>query len=197
MAVYGLSVIDAYVDASLSEFDISDNLSMRIEPTFINNSSGRNPLQSGGMGVQCSPEFLNFIINERIQFLISLMLIAFPAFIDAQEDNTKKNNAEVVETVDEDAEAVEPDDSVDIDMPEAMTADVDSLLHLYNTKTYLQPDVNCDFPNVNPTYEPEVYKERLRKLPTVIEMPYNPVVQRFIDSYRKTKTVCEYNVGSI
>lgn len=120
---------------------------------------------------------------RRIQFLISLMLIAFPAFIDAQEDNTKKNNAEVVETVEEDAEAVEPDDSVDIDMPEAMTADVDSLLHLYHTKTYLQPDVNCDFPNVNPTYEPEVYKERLRKLPTVIEMPYNPVVQRFIDSY--------------
>lgn len=57
LAVYGLSVIDAYVDASLSEFDISDNLSMRIEPTFINNSSGRNPLQSGGMGVQCSLNF--------------------------------------------------------------------------------------------------------------------------------------------
>lgn len=56
IGVYALSVIDAYVDASLSEFDISDDLSMRIEPTFINNKSG-NPLRSGGMGIQCSLNF--------------------------------------------------------------------------------------------------------------------------------------------
>ena len=33
IAVYALSVIDAYVDASLSDFDISDDLSLHIAPT--------------------------------------------------------------------------------------------------------------------------------------------------------------------
>ena len=36
IGVYALSVIDAYVDASLSEFDISDDLSLRVAPTIIN-----------------------------------------------------------------------------------------------------------------------------------------------------------------
>ena len=33
--VYLLAVIDAYVDAELSTFDISEDLSLHIEPTFI------------------------------------------------------------------------------------------------------------------------------------------------------------------
>ena len=45
IGVYALSVVDAYVDASLSEFDISDNLSLKVEPTIINNNTERNPLR--------------------------------------------------------------------------------------------------------------------------------------------------------
>lgn len=54
LGVYALSVIDAYVDASLSEFDISDNLSMRIEPAFIDNGTGPRTLQKGNLCMQCS-----------------------------------------------------------------------------------------------------------------------------------------------
>ena len=36
VAVYALSVIDAYVDASLSNFDISDDLSLHISPVLLN-----------------------------------------------------------------------------------------------------------------------------------------------------------------
>lgn len=57
IAVYALSVIDAYVDASLSDFDISEDLSLRLEPTVINNKSGRNPVKSSSLGVQCSLNF--------------------------------------------------------------------------------------------------------------------------------------------
>jgi hypothetical protein len=57
VGVYGLSVIDAYVDASLSEFDISPNLSLRVEPTVINNNTERNPLKSSAVGLQCSLNF--------------------------------------------------------------------------------------------------------------------------------------------
>lgn len=72
---------------------------------------------------------------------------------------------------------------VTIDLPEAMTQELDSLMHLYNTKNYLKPDTNCNMPDVNPIYDKAVYMKRLSMLPTVIEMPYNDVVQTFIDRY--------------
>ncbi len=42
LGVYALSIIDAYVDASLSKFDISDDLSLQIAPAVINTKSGGN-----------------------------------------------------------------------------------------------------------------------------------------------------------
>lgn len=58
IGVYAFSVIDAYVDASLSEFDISDDLSLRVEPTVINNNQRtHNPLRSSTLGLQCSLTF--------------------------------------------------------------------------------------------------------------------------------------------
>lgn len=70
-----------------------------------------------------------------------------------------------------------------IDVPEALTADYDSLLNNYNSKTYLHLNSDCNMPDVNPVYAKEVYKERLSRIPTIIEMPYNDVVQKFIDRY--------------
>ena len=57
LGVYALSVIDAYVDAELSVFDISDDLSLRVEPTIINNRSSSNPLDASSVGLQCSLNF--------------------------------------------------------------------------------------------------------------------------------------------
>ncbi|WP_414477988.1 DUF5683 domain-containing protein [Prevotella sp.] len=57
VGVYALSVIDAYVDASLSEFDISPDLSMRIEPAVINSGIYNNPLRATAVGVNCSLTF--------------------------------------------------------------------------------------------------------------------------------------------
>ena len=55
IGVYLLSVIDAYVDAELSNFDITPDLSMKVEPAvidnLINNSSNRS------VGLQCSFRF--------------------------------------------------------------------------------------------------------------------------------------------
>ena len=70
-----------------------------------------------------------------------------------------------------------------IDVPEAMTTDLDSLMNLYKAKTLLKPDTDCNMPDINPVYDSAVYKARLAKLPTVIEMPYNGIVQAFIDRY--------------
>ena len=57
IGVYALSVIDAYVDASLSQFDISKDLSLKIEPSIINNHSSLNPVKASSLGLQCSLNF--------------------------------------------------------------------------------------------------------------------------------------------
>lgn len=54
IGVYVLSVIDAYVDAELSSFDISHDLSMKVKPTIINEKGKRNNLMSNSYGLQCS-----------------------------------------------------------------------------------------------------------------------------------------------
>ena len=57
VGVYALSVVDAYVDAELSVFDISKDLSLKIEPTILNDHTSNNPLNSASLGVQCSLNF--------------------------------------------------------------------------------------------------------------------------------------------
>jgi hypothetical protein len=57
VGVYALSVIDAYVDAELSVFDISKDLSLKVEPTIMNNHQSKNPFDSSSVGLQCSLNF--------------------------------------------------------------------------------------------------------------------------------------------
>lgn len=57
IGVYAFSVIDAYVDASLSEFGISDDLTLRVEPTVMNDKRTNNPFKSASLGLQCSLKF--------------------------------------------------------------------------------------------------------------------------------------------
>lgn len=57
LGVYAISVIDAYVDAELSVFDISKDLSLRVEPTVIRNHSGGNALDSQSLGLSCTLNF--------------------------------------------------------------------------------------------------------------------------------------------
>lgn len=61
VGVYALSVIDAYVDASLSEFDISPDLSLHVSPAIVNGSMGggayTNPFKTSGIGMQCAITF--------------------------------------------------------------------------------------------------------------------------------------------
>lgn len=56
IGVYLLSVIDAYVDAQLSVFDISPDLSMRLAPAVISTSGSTN-LRGNSYGIGCSLNF--------------------------------------------------------------------------------------------------------------------------------------------
>lgn len=59
IGVYLLSVVDAYVDAQLSEFDISPDLSMKVEPAVIGTTKlmGGTTTGRAAYGVGCSLRF--------------------------------------------------------------------------------------------------------------------------------------------
>jgi len=60
MGVYALSIIDAYVDAELSSFDISRDLTMKVHPTIIQekySAMRASGLSSTSYGLQCSFSF--------------------------------------------------------------------------------------------------------------------------------------------
>ena len=59
IGVYLISIIDAYVDAELSNFDITPDLSMKVEPAVIdnNNQFRSNSLKSKSVGLQCVLRF--------------------------------------------------------------------------------------------------------------------------------------------
>ncbi len=105
--------------------------------------------------------------------LISAAIIGFSTPVLAQSDD---NETEITVTNAEGKKEI-------IDLPEAMTSEYDSLLSVYNSRTYLKINTDCNMPDVNPVYSKEVYKERLARIPSVIELPYNDVVQKFIDRY--------------
>ena len=55
IGVYLISVIDAYVDAELSNFDITDDLSVQVRPTTID--SRQSTQRNQAYGLQCSFSF--------------------------------------------------------------------------------------------------------------------------------------------
>ncbi len=60
LGVYALSIVDAYVDASLSTFDISDDLSLHVEPAVINSKaivSPASPISNSAIGIKSALKF--------------------------------------------------------------------------------------------------------------------------------------------
>ena len=83
-----------------------------------------------------------------------------------------------------------------IEVPEGMLLEIDSLLNQYNSKTYLQ-DNDCHYSDVNPEFPVETYIERLQRIPSVMEMPYNDVVRKFIDRYAvRLRASVSYMLGA-
>ena len=102
-----------------------------------------------------------------------------------EEDDGDEENDDVVVPLGEDEFAVTDNKGNEevVEFPEAMTYDLDSLLNLYMSKTYLSGDNDCQMSDVNPVYTKEEYVERLSRIPSVMELAYNDVVQKFIDRY--------------
>lgn len=96
---------------------------------------------------------------------ISIILCSFACFflpLQAQEDNTSTD---------------------EILFPEGMQENTDSLLRSWSMKNYLAMDSSLRKTNAQPATTPEEFADRLKRLPNVMEMTYNNIVQQYIDRY--------------
>lgn len=72
-----------------------------------------------------------------------------------------------------------------IPLPEGMLEEeIDSMMRQWCARTYLTYDsASCESTGEDISCSEEEYIRRLQNMPNVIEMPYNPVVRKFIDQY--------------
>lgn len=70
-----------------------------------------------------------------------------------------------------------------IDLPAGMISETDSLYLDWISKNYIHIGENCTLTADNPEVSDSVYLDRLKRIPAIIEMPYNEVVREFIDMY--------------
>ena len=69
------------------------------------------------------------------------------------------------------------------DFPESMLSDMDSLFWDWQSKHYLHMDDNCRTSSTGPIVSDSVYIDRLSRIPSIIEMPFNDVVKKYIEAY--------------
>lgn len=70
------------------------------------------------------------------------------------------------------------------ELPEGLQMrEIDSLLASWHASKFLQFDEQCESTGENPDFDPETYAKRLSRLPNVVDMPYNNVVQQYINLY--------------
>ena len=110
--------------------------------------------------------------------------VAAQTIIDPEEEDDEEEVDSLFVPIEDEISVIDKQGNTElIEFPEAMTYDLDSLMSLYMSKTYLSMPGDCQMLDQNPEFTPEEYIDRLRRMPTVMEMGYNEIVQRFIDRY--------------
>lgn len=67
--------------------------------------------------------------------------------------------------------------------PESMQSDMDSLYWDWQSKYLISIDENCQSTSNNPVISDSVYIDRLSRIPSIIEMPFNDIVKKHIEAY--------------
>ena len=116
-------------------------------------------------------------MNKKTLLILALLFTVTTTWAQINEESNETPDEDEITVIDQ-----EGNEEV-IEFPEAMTYDLDSLLNLYMSKTYLDEPSDCNMRDVNPIYSKEDYVDRLSRMPTIMEMAHNDVVQKFIDRY--------------
>ena len=84
-----------------------------------------------------------------------------------------------------------------IDLPESMETDMDSLYWDWLSKTHLSLDENCQVTTANPIVSDSVYMDRLSRIPSIMELPYNEAVKKSIEAYTvRLRTKVSFMLGA-
>lgn len=102
-------------------------------------------------------------------FALGLLLLSAPA-------RAQENTAVLI--AEDDAQHTDT-----IGLPTGMTYPLDSLLNDWKAKTYIDLGKDCSTSHVNPQFSDSIYIDRLTRMPVLMEMPYNDIVRKFIDTY--------------
>lgn len=70
-----------------------------------------------------------------------------------------------------------------IELPKSMTYPLDSLFTDWKAKNFIDLGKDCSTSTENPLFSDSIYIDRLSRMPTIMEMPYNEIVRKFIDMY--------------
>lgn len=119
-------------------------------------------------------------MNKILTLLLTLGFSAgVPAFAQSEVED---RDVVVVDDQDEDADDNTPAANVEIVPTEGMSGGLSTQLNAWYLKEHMRIDPTAKT-GPNPYVAPEVVADRLRRLPNVIEMPYNAIVQGYIDQY--------------
>ena len=205
--LYVLQIVDAHVDAHLKDYDISDDLTMNLEPkvayTYVPSLGGTRPVFGFAMSINFFP------MCSLLTFLL-LLAVAVPASaLDRRprKKDKKKNKTEAVVTppaapVAEQQAAPEPEepelpDPAEVqydDMTLGLTAEqADSLVAVWRERqcgdsyqeffdNYILVDSTAES-----TTTDSVYIQRLRALVSPIQLPYNSIVRGYINRYTDSR----------
>lgn len=102
-------------------------------------------------------------------FALGILLLSAPA-------RAQENTAVLI--AEDDAQHTDT-----IGLPTGMTYPLDSLLNDWKAKTYIDLGKDCSTSHVNPQFSDSIYIDRLNRMPVLMEMPYNDIVRKFIDTY--------------
>ena len=81
------------------------------------------------------------------------------------------------------AALAQQDNNDDLTLPEGMLENTDSLIAAWNMSKFYQIDTLSQLADINPYFENAVYMDRLKRIPAVMDMTYNDIVQKYIDQY--------------
>ena len=138
-------------------------------------------------------------MKKRIWFILAGLGFSLGSFAqDAELDEELYVESDTAEVVMPDSLELALTDSIDSSVvyPESMEAGLNTLLTNWYMQQYAVVDDSCLETSVNIDYPDSVYMRKLAQLPTVIEMPYNSVVRRYIDMYvQKRRALVENLLG--
>ena len=106
------------------------------------------------------------IIHMKKIHLLFLFFLSVPFFLIAQNTVDKDNQNSFIN-----------------ELPEGMKENTDSLLKAWNAQQYFILDTVSQLANINPYFEKAVYEDRLKRIPCVMNLTYNDIVQQYIDQY--------------